>query len=89
MEILKIIYQSNTRMDELAQEIKQLQIILDTFKDSRSAYMFVTNPLGAQLDQQVANLLVAGVPTGIPVLNDTHLTGGHACCLGGLEMPVR
>jgi hypothetical protein len=31
------------------------QIILDTFMDSRSAYMFVTNPLGAQLDQQVAN----------------------------------
>jgi len=30
------------------------QIILDTFKDSRSAYMFVTNPLGARLDQQVA-----------------------------------
>jgi hypothetical protein len=31
------------------------QIILDTFKDSRSGYMFVTNPLGAMLDQQVAN----------------------------------
>jgi hypothetical protein len=31
------------------------QIILDTFQDSRSAYMFVTNPLGAQLDQQVSN----------------------------------
>lgn len=31
------------------------QIILDTFMDSRSAYMFVTNPLGAQLDQQIAN----------------------------------
>src|SRR5690606_30488378 len=31
------------------------QIILDTFKDSRSAYMFVTNPLGAMLDQQVFN----------------------------------
>jgi len=29
------------------------QIILDTFKDSRSAYMFVVSPLGAQLDQQV------------------------------------
>jgi hypothetical protein len=29
------------------------QIILDTFKDSRSAYMFVVTPLGAQLDQQV------------------------------------
>ncbi len=31
------------------------QIILDTFKDSRSGYMFVTNPLGAKLDQQVFN----------------------------------
>ena len=31
------------------------QVILDTFRDSRSAYMFVTNPLGAMLDQQVAN----------------------------------
>ena len=31
------------------------QIILDTFRDSRSAYMFVTNPLGAKLDQQVVN----------------------------------
>ncbi|MBI2402057.1 MAG: carbohydrate binding family 9 domain-containing protein [Gemmatimonadetes bacterium] len=29
------------------------QIILDTFSDSRSAYMFVTSPLGAKLDQQV------------------------------------
>ena len=32
-----------------------IQIILDTFKDSRSAYMFATNPLGARLDQQVFN----------------------------------
>ena len=31
------------------------QIILDTFRDGRSGYMFVTNPLGAQLDQQVSN----------------------------------
>ena len=31
------------------------QIVLDTFKDSRSAYMFATNPLGAMLDQQVFN----------------------------------
>ena len=30
------------------------QIILDTFRDSRSGYMFVTNPLGAKLEQQVA-----------------------------------
>ena len=30
------------------------QIILDTFRDRRSGYMFVTNPLGAKLEQQVA-----------------------------------
>jgi hypothetical protein len=41
---------SNRILDE-----DNFQIILDTFMDSRSAYMFVTNPLGAQLDQQVAN----------------------------------
>jgi hypothetical protein len=29
------------------------QVILDTFRDSRSGYMFVTNPLGAKLEQQV------------------------------------
>ena len=29
------------------------QIILDTFNDSRSAYMFVTSPLGAKLEQQI------------------------------------
>ena len=29
------------------------QVILDTFRDSRSAYMFAVSPLGAQLDQQV------------------------------------
>ncbi len=30
------------------------QIILDTFQDRRSGYMFVTSPLGAKLEQQVA-----------------------------------
>ena len=40
--------------DRLLQE-DNFQILLDTFKGSRSAYMFVTNPLGAQLDQQVSN----------------------------------
>ena len=29
------------------------QIILDTFMDSNSAYMFVVSPLGAMLDQQI------------------------------------
>ena len=36
-------------------EEDNVQIVLDTFKDARSAYMFVTNPLGAQLDQQIFN----------------------------------
>jgi hypothetical protein len=36
-------------------EEDNFQIILDTFRDSRSGYMFVTNPLGAQLDQQTFN----------------------------------
>ena len=30
------------------------QVILDTFRDRRSGYMFVTSPLGAKLEQQVA-----------------------------------
>ena len=30
------------------------QIILDTFHDRRSGYMFVTSPLGAKLEQQIA-----------------------------------
>ncbi len=30
------------------------QVILDTFNDSRSGYMFVTSPLGAKLEQQVS-----------------------------------
>ena len=29
------------------------QLILDTFRDLRSGYMFVTNPLGAKLEQQI------------------------------------
>jgi len=32
-------------------EEDNFQIILDTFMDSPSAYMFVVSPLGAQLDQ--------------------------------------
>ncbi|MBI2187260.1 MAG: carbohydrate binding family 9 domain-containing protein [Acidobacteria bacterium] len=34
-------------------EEDNFQVILDTFRDSRSGYMFVTNPLGAKLEQQV------------------------------------
>ena len=30
------------------------QLILDTFNDSRSGYMFVTSPLGAKLEQQIS-----------------------------------
>ena len=30
------------------------QIILDTFNDNRSGYMFVTSPLGAKLEQQIS-----------------------------------
>ena len=30
------------------------QIVLDTFNDSRSGYMFVTTPLGAKLEQQIS-----------------------------------
>jgi hypothetical protein len=29
------------------------QVILDTFKDSRNGYMFLTSPLGAKLEQQI------------------------------------
>ncbi len=36
-------------------EEDNLQIIIDTFMDQRSAYMFVVSPAGAQLDQQVAD----------------------------------
>ena len=31
-----------------------VQLIFDTFRDSRSGYMFVTNPLGAKLEQQIS-----------------------------------
>ncbi|MCZ6486464.1 MAG: DUF5916 domain-containing protein [Acidobacteria bacterium] len=35
-------------------EEDNFQIIIDTFNDYRSGYMFVTNPLGARLEQQVS-----------------------------------
>jgi uncharacterized protein DUF5916/cellulose/xylan binding protein with CBM9 domain len=31
-----------------------VQVILDTFNDSRNGYMFVTTPLGAKLEQQIS-----------------------------------
>jgi len=34
-------------------EEDNFQVIIDTFNDSRSGYMFVTNPLGAKLEQQI------------------------------------
>ena len=43
------------RDSERILEEDNVQIVFDTFKDSRSAYMFATNPLGAKLDQQVFN----------------------------------
>ena len=49
-------------------EEDNIQILLDTFKDARSAYMFVTNPLGAQLDQQIFNEGEGGRP-GIATSN--------------------
>ena len=36
------------------------QLILDTFSDSRSGYMFVTSPLGAKLEQQIARRAKGG-----------------------------
>jgi hypothetical protein len=38
--------------DRILQE-DNFQVILDTFMDSRSGYMFIVTPLGAQLDQQI------------------------------------
>jgi hypothetical protein len=35
-------------------EEDSFQIIVDTFNDYRSGYMFVTNPLGARLEQQIS-----------------------------------
>ena len=45
------------------------QIILDTFHDSRSGYMFVTSPLGAKLEQQVAEEGEGGFGGNSPNLN--------------------
>jgi hypothetical protein len=39
--------------ERLLDDEDSFQIILDTFNDLRSGYMFVTNPLGAKLEQQV------------------------------------
>ena len=36
-------------------EEDNIQILLDTFNDRRSGYMFVTTPLGAKLEQQVSD----------------------------------
>lgn len=56
------------RDSERILEEDNVQIILDTFKDSRSGYMFVTNPLGAKLDQQVFNE-GEGARPGLPTSN--------------------
>ena len=41
---------SNRILDE-----DSFQILLDTFNDSRSGYMFVTSPYGAKLEQQISD----------------------------------
>ncbi|MSO30130.1 MAG: hypothetical protein EXQ48_04190 [Acidobacteria bacterium] len=40
---------SNRLLDE-----DSFQVIIDSFNDSRSGYMFVTSPLGAKLEQQIS-----------------------------------
>ena len=45
------------------------QIILDTFHDSRSGYMFVTSPLGAKLEQQIAEEGEGGFGRNSPNIN--------------------
>ena len=45
------------------------QIILDTFHDSRSGYMFVTSPLGAKLEQQIAEEGEGGFGGNSPNIN--------------------
>jgi hypothetical protein len=42
------------RDSERLLEEDNFQIIVDTFNDYRSGYMFVTNPLGARLEQQIS-----------------------------------
>ncbi|HET9947863.1 MAG TPA: DUF5916 domain-containing protein, partial [Longimicrobiales bacterium] len=41
------------RVSDRILEEDNFQVILDTFMDQRTAYMFAVNPLGAQLDQQI------------------------------------
>ena len=45
------------------------QIILDTFHDSRSGYMFVTSPLGAKLEQQISEEGEGGFGGNSPNIN--------------------
>ncbi len=42
------------RDSERLLEEDSFQIIVDTFNDHRSGYMFLTNPLGARLEQQIS-----------------------------------
>ena len=51
------------------------QIILDTFQDSRSGYMFVTSPLGGKLEQQITEEGEGGCKTRGPTSTST----GTAC----------
>ncbi len=45
------------------------QLIVDTFHDSRSGYMFVTSPLGAKLEQQIAEEGEGGYRRGSASIN--------------------
>ncbi len=44
------------------------QVILDTFHDSRNAFMFLTTPLGAKLEQQIFD---EGEGPPVPIMSET------------------
>jgi hypothetical protein len=46
---------SDIRKDFRTDNQDTFEVILDTFHDRRSGYVFITNPAGARADQQVAN----------------------------------
>jgi hypothetical protein len=54
----------------LLRKARQAQVVLDTLNDSRSGYMFVTNPLGAKLEQQVFEEVEAPPNSGIIFIPD-------------------
>jgi uncharacterized protein DUF5916 len=46
---------NDIRKDFIAGEQDTFEVILDTFADRRNGFVFVTNPLGAKSDAQIAN----------------------------------